>query len=50
MMDLLRIVKLHAAEIIYDPEAAAEAVQRHVRAGKFRSFPQDAAIWGKASF
>ena len=47
MMDLLRIVKLHAAEIIYDPEAAAKAVAKACSRGKVPLLPSGCCDLGE---
>lgn len=47
MMDPLRIVKLHAAEIIYDPEAAAEAVAKACSRGRVPLLPSGCCDLGE---
>ena len=47
MMDLLRIVKLHAAEIIYDPEAAADAVAKACSRGNVPLLPSGCCDLGE---
>ena len=47
MMDILRIVKLHATEIIYDPEAAADAVAKACSRGNVPLLPSGCCDLGE---